>query len=104
MKKRTKSYSREFKLEAVRLSHQSDRTVSEVASELGISKSSLFRWRQELADDPEQAFPGRGQMKNRDAELARLRKELREAQLENEILKKRRPSSRAQRAEISVHP
>ena len=88
MKKRTKSYSREFKLEAVRLSHESDRTVAEVASELGISKSSLFRWRDELADDPEQAFPGRGQMKDRDAELARLRKELREAQLENEILKK----------------
>ena len=88
MKKRTKSYSREFKLEAVRLSHQSDRTVSEGASELGISKSSLFRWRHELTDDPEEAFPGRGQMQDRDAELARLRKELREAQLENEILKK----------------
>jgi len=41
MKKRTKSYSREFKLKAVRLSYESDRTVAEVASELGISKSSL---------------------------------------------------------------
>ena len=108
MSKRTKSYSREFKLEAVRLSYESDRTVAEVADELGISKSSLFRWRNELADDPEQAFPGRGQMKARDAEMARLRKELREAQLENEILKKQRcgtpPSSRAKGAEISVHP
>jgi transposase len=79
MKKRTKSYSREFKLEAVRLSQGSDRPVAEVADELGISKSSLFRWRHELADDPEQVFPGRGQMKERDAEIARLRKELREA-------------------------
>ena len=81
MKKRTKSYSREFKLEAVRLSHASDRTVAEVASELGISKSSLFRWWHELAGDREQAFPGRGQMKDRDAEINRLRKELRAAQL-----------------------
>ncbi len=78
MKKRTKSYSREFKLEAVRLSHESDRTVAEVVSELGVSKSSLFRWRQELADDPEQAFPGRSQMEDRDAELVWLRKEFRE--------------------------
>ncbi len=88
MKKRTKSYSREFKLEAVRLSHESDRTVAEVADELGLSKSSLFRWRHELADDPDQAFPGQGRMKERDAEIARLRQELRKAQLENEILKK----------------
>lgn len=79
MKKRTKSYSREFKLEADRLSHQSDLTVAEVASELGSSKSSLSRWRHELADDPEQAIPGRGQMKDRDAEIALLHKELREA-------------------------
>ena len=77
MKKRTKSYSREFKLEAVRLSHESDRTVAEVADELGLSKSSLFRWRHELADDPDQAFPGQGRMKERDAEIARLRQELR---------------------------
>ena len=41
MKKRTKSYSLKFKLEAVRLSHESGRTVAEVANELGISKSSL---------------------------------------------------------------
>lgn len=88
MKKRTKSYSREFKVEAVRLSHASERTVAEVVSELGISKSSLFRWWHELANDPEQAFPGRGQMKDRDTEIDRLRKELREAQFENEILKK----------------
>lgn len=88
MSKRTKAYSREFKLEAVRLSQDSDRTVTEVAQELGISKSSLFRWRKELADDPEQAFPGRGQLKAHDAEMARLRKELREVQMENEILKK----------------
>lgn len=42
MSKQIKSYSREFKLEAIRLAHESTRTVAEMTKELGISKSSLF--------------------------------------------------------------
>jgi len=53
-----------------------------------VSKSSLHRWRSEFRDDPEQAFPGKGQMKERDGEIARLKKELKQAQMENEVLKK----------------
>ena len=43
MSKKGKTYSREFKIEAVKLSYNSERTVEELAAELGISKSSLFR-------------------------------------------------------------
>lgn len=88
MAKKGKTYSREFKIEAVRLSYNSDQSVESIAEELGVSKSSLFRWRKEFSEDPDQAFPGKGQRKERDEEIARLKKELREAQLENEILKK----------------
>lgn len=88
MAKRGKAYSREFKIEAVKLSYHSDRSVEEVAGELGVSKSSLFRWRKEFGADPDQAFPGKGQRKERDAEMVRLKKALREARMENEILKK----------------
>jgi transposase len=88
MSKKGKTYSREFKIEAVKLSYNSERTVEELATELGVSKSSLFRWRKEFGHDPDQVFPGRGQMKERDGEMARLQKELREAKMENEILKK----------------
>ena len=88
MTKRGKAYSREFKIEAVKLSHNSDRSVEEVAAELDVSKSSLFRWRKEFGADPDQAFPGKGQRKERDAEIAQLKKELRETKMENEILKK----------------
>jgi transposase len=59
-----------------------------MASNPGISRSSLSRWRQEYGEDPKRAFPGKGQQKERDVEISRLKKELREAQLENEILKK----------------
>jgi transposase len=83
-----KAYPREFKFETVKLSYQTDKQLGELASDLGISRSSLSRWRQEYGEDPKQAFPGKGQQKERDIEIARLKKELREAQLENEILKK----------------
>jgi transposase len=112
MTNRTKGYSREFKIEVVKLSYNRDQSVTDVATKLGISKSSLSRWRRELGIDPDQAFPGKGQMKERDVEVAQLKKELREAQMENEKLKKRWPSlrlrsvraSRRQRDEIPIHP
>jgi len=83
-----KTYSREFKVEAAKLSYNSDKPVEEIAESLGISQSSLNRWRREYGADPEQAFPGNGQLKGRDEEMARLKKDLKQAQLENEILKK----------------
>jgi transposase len=82
------TYTREFKIEAARLSYNSDKPVEAIAEQLGISQSSLNRWRREYRIDPDQAFPGNGQLKERDAEVARLKKELKQAQLENEILKK----------------
>ena len=88
MSSKRRTYSREFKIEAAKLSYNSDKPVEEIAQDLGVSQSSLNRWRQEYRADPDQAFPGNGQMKERDAEVARLQKELREARMENEILKK----------------
>ena len=82
------TYTREFKIEAARLSYNSDKPVAEIAESLGVSQSSLNRWRREYRADPDQAFPGNGQRKERDAEVARLKKELKQAQMENEILKK----------------
>ena len=83
-----RKYSREFKIEATKLSYNSDKPVEAIAEKLGISQSSLNRWRREFGTDPDQAFPGNGQRKERAAEVVRLTKELKQAQLENEILKK----------------
>ena len=88
MSSNRRTYTREFKIEAAKLSYNSDKPVEEIAENLGVSQSSLNRWRREYRADPDQAFPGNGQMKERDAEVARLKKELREARMENEILKK----------------
>jgi len=83
-----KAFTREFKVEAVNLSYQTDKPLGELADRLGISRSSLSRWRSEYGQDPDQAFPGKGQQTDRDAEVSKLKRELREAHLENEILKK----------------
>jgi len=87
------------KIEAAQLSYNSDKSVSEIAESLGISQSGLNRWRREYRADPDQAFPGKGQQKERDAEVAQLKKKLNQTQLENEILKK---ASRGASDEISV--
>jgi transposase len=58
------------KIEAAKLSYNSDKLVEEIAESLGVSQSSLSRWRQESRADPDQAFPGNGQQKERDAEVA----------------------------------
>ena len=76
------------KIEAAQLSYNSDKAVTEIAESLGVSQSSLNRWWREYRADPDPAFPGNGQLKEWDAEVAQLKKELKQAQLENEILKK----------------
>ena len=69
-----KSYSEEFKREAVRLLlTRGERPVAEVAKGLGVSSSQLYQWQRRYADVAATAVNGRGESK--DEELARLRRE-----------------------------
>ena len=83
-----RSFSREFKLEAVKLVKERGVTITQAATDLGIAQSMLGRWVRQFAADKTQAFPGRGQMKPDDAEVARLRRELAKTKAERDILKK----------------
>jgi transposase len=67
-----KSYTREFKEEAVRLARQNGNS-SETARSLGLQLSVLRRWKKELEDHLEKAFPGKGH--THDEELRRLQRE-----------------------------
>jgi transposase len=58
-KKKRKSYSREFKLEAVGLITEKGYSIAEASRNLGIEYSVLRRWKNQLADDPQNAFPGK---------------------------------------------
>lgn len=85
---KSKRYSREFKQEAVQLVNESGKSVVEIGADLGVSPKTLYRWRQELARDGEQAFPGKGHLKADDEYVRRLERELKLVTQERDILKK----------------
>ena len=58
-----RSFSREFKLEAVRLVRERGVSVAQAARDLDLHQNMLRNWVREFAADPAQAFPGQGQMK-----------------------------------------
>ncbi len=71
-----RSFSREFKLEAVRMVTESGHSLAQVARDLDIRPDMLRRWRRQFEQDPEQAFPGVGQRKAVDEEMWQLRRKL----------------------------
>jgi transposase len=62
-KKKRKTYSREFKMEAVKLITEKGYSIAEASRNLGVEYSVLRRWKKQLADDPQNAFPGKGKRK-----------------------------------------
>jgi transposase len=88
-----RKFTREFKLEAVKLIRERGVTVAQAARDLGVHGTVLRRWVQECTADSQQAFPGQGQMKPEQAELARLRREAIKLKAERDILKKAAGSS-----------
>jgi len=82
-------YSKEFKVEAVRLLSLGDKPASDLAMELGIKRTLLYRWRDQLSKGGDAAFTGPGRPKNDQlSELARLKKENAALREERDILKK----------------
>lgn len=82
-------YPKEFKVEAVRLLNAGDKPASELAMELGVKRTLLYRWRDQFQGKGEAAFSGPGRPKNDQlSEIARLKKELKEVTEERDILKK----------------
>lgn len=81
-------FSREFKLEAVRLVKERGVAVAQAARDLDVHENVLRKWIRELAGDPQQAFPGKGVIKPEQAEIERLRKEVAKLKMERDILKK----------------
>jgi len=80
-----KSYTEEFKREAVRLAKERG-NIRATARDLAVSANTLQNWSKQLEQTPENAFPGNGNP--RDREAAQLQRENRRLREENEILKK----------------
>lgn len=85
MKKRF--YSKEFKSEAVRLSYQRE-NIKELADELGIKVDRIYRWRKLDSEEGSSKKVSKPPSQVDNQEVKELRKALKDAQLELEILKK----------------
>jgi len=85
-----RQYSEEFKKDAVGHSLTSEKTVEEVAQDLGIAHSNLRRWRAQFSKKEELSFPGNGKQRitPQEEEIKRLKKELYDVRQERDILKK----------------
>ena len=83
-----RKFSREFKLEAVRLVKDRGVSVAQASRDLDLHPNVLRKWIREMGADPLHAFPGHGQMKPEQLEIDRLRREVTKLKAERDILKK----------------
>ena len=83
-----RKFTREFKLEAVKLITERGVAVAQASRDLGVHQTVLRNWVKALADDVQHSFPGHGQMKPEQLEIERLRREVTKLKAERDILKK----------------
>ena len=83
-----RKFTREFKLEAVRLIKERGVSYAQASQDLSVHQSQLRSWVKAQADDPQHAFPGQGQMKPEQLEIAQLKREVIRLKAERDILKK----------------
>lgn len=90
MSKLRKKYTKAEKLEIVSLSLESDQTVKDLSVRFGVSENTIYNWRSTYAKHQEASFPGKGNktMSASEREIYELKKQLKEKELEVEILKK----------------
>jgi transposase len=81
-------FSREFKLEAVKLVKDRGVGVAQASRDLDVAESVLRRWMRDMEADPQQAFPGKGQARPEQQEIHALRREVAKLKAERDILKK----------------
>ena len=79
-----KRFDRDFKVSAVKMVTEGGHRAAEVARSLGIHQNQLYNWKRKFSEQGEKAFPGKGHL----TELAALRRQLREVEMERDILKK----------------
>ena len=87
-KRAYKTYTKEFKVEAIRLADQSDQPMTQVARKLGLRVNQIYKWPKQLEEKQDDAFSGKRTATDKDAKIQRLNKALAASQEENEFLKK----------------
>jgi transposase len=88
MAEKRKTYTAEFKQEAIRLVTEQRYGMAETARNLGLNVNMLRRWKQEYTANTQAAFPGNGRRTPEQEELRQLRDEVKRLRMERELLKK----------------
>lgn len=88
MTEKRKTYTADFKRAAVRLVAEQGYSLSQAARKLSINVNMLGRWKQQIEDQQNDAFPGKGRLLPEQEELRRLRQENQRLKMERDILKK----------------
>ncbi len=88
MTKARKKYTKEFKTESVEYLLKSGKKITEVSKSLGIEYWLLSRWKIAYLKSGKKAFAGKPDFTPEQLEIKRLKKELEDAKMEKDILKK----------------
>ena len=88
MAKARRTFTPEFKVQAVKLVTEQGKSIAAVARDLDLSESLLRGWKQALTAEGERAFPGQGHLPALEEELRRLRAENKRLTMERDVLKK----------------
>jgi transposase len=97
-----RKFTREFKLEAVRLIRERGVSYGQASTDLGVHVSQLRDWAKKFAEDPQHSFPGHGQMKPEQLEITRLKREVIKLKAEHDILKKAAVDSTGERNMMGI--
>ena len=88
MIRKRRTYTAEFKREAVRLLETSGKSASQIERDLGIGKGNLWRWEKKLTRDGKHAFPGHGRQPPEQEQIRQLKRENEILRQQRDILKK----------------
>src|SRR4030066_1261582 len=105
MSVKRKKYSKQFKLDAIQMYENGEKSMALVERELGITDGLLAKWRDDLqrVKDPASVFPGNGHLPEQEARIRQLELENAQLRQEKEILKKCWGSTQRTRNEVPVH-
>ena len=85
---RSRTYDKDFKLNAISLHKLGGKSASQVCRDLGIPKTTFSGWLKVYEKEGEGAFVGSGNTNPSDKDLQAIKKELEDIRLERDILKK----------------
>lgn len=81
-------FTREYKIEALRLAAEEGMTTRSVARQLGIPENLIYRWRREMSSDSSSAFPGNGNRNANDEKIVELERENAKLKAQVQFLKR----------------